>query len=101
MPKKPSVENRSTIRQLYKILYLLDAQRRRKCLSIILFLDLVNAFNAMNHSAIFYILRLCGYLDEDIALLIRLYDRTFFFIGNHFSAEARLKELILAPMSQI
>ena len=64
---------RSTIRQLYKILCLLDAQRRRKCLSLILFLDLVNASNAMNHSAIFYILRLCGYPDEDIALLIRLY----------------------------
>jgi hypothetical protein len=42
----------------------------------------------MNHSAIFYILRLCGYPDEDIALLIRLYDRTFLFIGNHFGNSA-------------
>jgi hypothetical protein len=80
--------SRITIRQLYKILCLLDTQRRRKCISLILFLDLVDVFNAMNHSAIFYILRLCGYPDEDIALLIRLYGRTFLFIGNHFGNNA-------------
>jgi hypothetical protein len=38
---------------------------------------------ATNHRAIFYILRLCAYPEEDIALLIRLDDRTFCFIGNH------------------
>jgi hypothetical protein len=76
---------------LYKILCLLDAQRSRKYLSLILFfLDLVNAFNTMNHSAIFYILLLYGFPDEDIALLIRIYDRTCFFIGNHFGDGAAL-----------
>ena len=78
---------------MYKILGLLDAQRSRKYLSlIILFLDLVNAFNAMNHSAIFYILLLYAFLDEDIALLIRvrIYNRAFLFNGNHFGDSAAL-----------
>ena len=80
--------NRSTIRQLQKIICLLDAQRRQKSRSLILFLDLINAFNAMNHSAIFSILRLYGFPDDDIALMTRLYDHTFLFIGNYFGNSA-------------
>ncbi len=105
--------NRSTIWQLQKIICLLDAQRRQKWRSLILFLDLIHAFNAMNHSAIFSILRLYGFPDAeiadiikefnamnhsaifsilrlygfpdaDIALMTRLYDHTFLFIGNRF-----------------
>jgi hypothetical protein len=42
----------------------------------------------MNHSAIFSILRLYGFPDADIALMIRLYDHTFLFIGNRFGISA-------------
>ena len=80
--------NRSTTRQLCKLQCLLDAQRRAKSLSVMLYLDLANAFNAMNHRAIFHILRLCGFPDEDIELFIRLYERTFLFIGNRFGNSA-------------
>ena len=80
--------NRSTIRQLQKILCILDAQRRQKSRSLILFLDLINAFNAMNHSAIFSILQLYGFPDADIALMTRLYDHTFLFTGIFFGNSA-------------
>jgi hypothetical protein len=65
-------KNRSTTRQLCKLQCLLDAQRRAKSLSVMLYLDLANAFNAMNHRAIFHILRLCGFPHEVIKLFIRL-----------------------------
>ncbi len=42
----------------------------------------------MNHSAIFSILRLYGFPDADIVLMIRLYDHTFLFIGNSFGNSA-------------
>ena len=42
----------------------------------------------MNHSAIFSILRLYGFPDADIALMTRLYDHTFLFIGNYFGNSA-------------
>ena len=81
-------KNRSTTRQLCKLQCLLDAQRRAKSLSVMLYLDLANAFNAMNHRAIFHILRLCGFPDDDIKLFIRLYERAFLFIGNRFGNSA-------------
>jgi hypothetical protein len=80
--------NRSTTRQLCKLQCLLDAQRRTQSLSVMLYLDLANAFNAMNHRAIFDILRLCGFPDEDIELFVRLYEHTFLFMGNRFGNSA-------------
>ena len=47
--------NRNTKRQLGKLCSILAEQRRRKqSLSVILYLDIKNAFNAVNHRAIFH-----------------------------------------------
>ena len=49
--------HRSANRQLCKIHGILANQRRRKeSLSVMLYLDIKNAFNAVNHSAIFQVL---------------------------------------------
>jgi hypothetical protein len=49
--------DRSTQRQLGKLRSIFAEQRRRKeSLSVVLYLDIKNAFNAVNHRAIFYIL---------------------------------------------
>jgi hypothetical protein len=76
MPKKPSVEAEARFGS--------DIRYYASLTPSVVVNASLNAANAMNHSAIFYILRLCGYPGEDIALLIRLYYRTFLFIGNHF-----------------
>ncbi len=54
------------------------------------FIDSLDTYEYVRHGSlmIFYILRLCGYPDEDIALLIRMYNRIFLFIGNHFGNSA-------------
>jgi hypothetical protein len=81
-------KNRSTQRQLCKLQCLLAAQRRTKSLSVMLFLDIKNAFNAMNHRAIFHVMQLCGFPADDIRLFQRLYKRTFLFMGNLFGESA-------------
>jgi hypothetical protein len=70
-------KDRSTQRQLCKLQCLLAAQRKAKSLSVMLFLDIKTAFNAMNHRAIFYIMKLCGFPEDDILLFQSLYRRTF------------------------
>ena len=47
-----------------------------------------NAFNAMNHRAIFHVMQLCGFPADDIRLFQRLYKRTFLFMGNLFGESA-------------
>ncbi|MFM9151106.1 MAG: RNA-directed DNA polymerase, partial [Candidatus Planktophila sp.] len=81
-------KNRSTQRQLCKLQCLLAAQRRAKSLSVMLFLDIKNAFNAMNHRAIFHVMKLCGFPADDIRLFQRLYRRTFLLMGNLFGESA-------------
>ena len=81
-------KNCSTQRQLYKLQCLLAAQRRAKSLSVMLFLDIKNAFNAMNHRAIFYVMKLCVFPVAGIRLFQRLYKRTFLFMGNLFGESA-------------
>ena len=84
-------KNRSTQRQLCKLQCLLAAQRRAKRLSVMLFLDIKNTFNAivaMNHGAIFHVMKLCGFPADDIRLFQRLYRRTFLFMGNLFGESA-------------
>jgi hypothetical protein len=56
---------RSTKRQLGKLHSILAEQRRRKAsLSVILYLDIKNAFNAVNHRSAFYILEAKGSLTK-------------------------------------
>ena len=81
-------KNRSTQRQLCKLQCLLAAQRRAKSLSVMLFLDIKNAVNAMNHRAIFHVMKLCGFPADDVRLFQRLYRRTFLFMGNLFGESA-------------
>ncbi len=64
---------RSTKHQLFKLHSILHHQRKMKAdLSVIVYLDIKNAFNAVNHRAI--ILEACGFHEADIALFRRLYD---------------------------
>ena len=68
------LDDRSTKRQLGKLHSILAEQRRRKeSISVILYLDIKNAFNAINHRAIFYVLEAKGFPSEDIALFKRMY----------------------------
>ena len=52
-------------------------RRQKKTLSVVLYLDIKNAFNAINHSAVFYILEAQGFPEEDIALFQRMYTGSF------------------------
>jgi ribonuclease HI len=80
---------RSTKRQLSKLHSILHHQRKMKAdLSVILYLDIKNAFNAVNHRAIFYILEACGFHEADIALFRRLYDGSFLVMANKFGTSA-------------
>jgi hypothetical protein len=57
-------------------------QRKLKSdLFIILYLDIKNAFNAVHHQAIFFILEACGFPEADIALL---YDGLIHVMSNKF-----------------
>ena len=80
---------RSTKRQLSKILGLLhDHRKRQKCLSVILYLDIKNAFNAVDHRPIFEMLTAYGFPAEDVALFRRMYSGKFLCVGNLFGLTA-------------
>ena len=80
---------RSTQRQLSKLHSILAEQRRRKAsLSVLLYLDIKNAFNAVNHRAIFHIFAAKGFPEEDIALLQRMYTGSFLVMANRFGISA-------------
>jgi hypothetical protein len=81
--------HRSTKRQLGKLHSILAEQQRRKdSISVILYLDTKNAFNAINHRAIFYVLETKGFPSEDIALFKRMYTGSFFVLANRFGRSA-------------
>ena len=81
--------HRSTKRQLGKLHSILAEQRRRKeSISVILYLDIKNAFNAINHRAIFYVLEAKGFPSEDIALFKRMYTGSFLVMANRFGRSA-------------
>jgi len=81
--------NRSTKRQLGKLHSILAEQRRRKqSLSVILYLDIKNAFNAVNHRAIFFILEAKGFPAADVALFRRMYTGSFLVMSNQFGRSA-------------
>ncbi len=65
--------NRSTKRQLGKLKSIFAEKRRRKqSLSVVIYLDIKNAFNAVNHRAVYHILEAKGFPAADISLLRRL-----------------------------
>ena len=81
--------HRSTKRQLSKLHGLLsDHRKRRKCLSVVLYLDIKNAFNAVDHRPIFAILTAYGFPAEDVALFRRMYSSKFLCVGNPFGRTA-------------
>ena len=81
--------NRNTKRQLGKLCSILAEQRRRRqSLSVILYLDIKNAFNAVNHRAIFHILEAKGFPEADIALFRRMYTGSFLVMSNQFGRSA-------------
>lgn len=85
--------NRSAKRQLAKIHGILADQRRRRGprggLSVMLYLDIKNAFNAVNHRAIFYMFEAYGFPEQDIDLIRRMYSRSFLTIQNSFGGQQR------------
>jgi hypothetical protein len=81
--------NRSTKRQLGKLHSILAEQRcRKQSLSVILYLDIKNAFNAVNHRAIFSVLEAKGFPEADIALFRRMYTGSFLVMVNQFGRSA-------------
>ena len=81
-------KGRNTQRQLFKLQSFLEDQRNAKHPVVLLYLDIKNAFNAMNHRALFRIMELCGYPAADIELFRRMYKGTFLFMGNPFGDSA-------------
>ena len=86
--------NRSAKRQLAKIHGILEDQRRRRGprggLSVMLYLDIKNAFNAVNHRAIFYVFAAYGFPEKDVDLIRRMYSRSFLTIQNSFGGTAAI-----------
>ena len=87
--------DRSTHRQLNKLGSILAEQRRNRrhrrlgqSISVIIYLDIKNAFNAMNHRSIFYMLEVYGFPKEDVDLFRRMYNGTFLVMINTFGVSA-------------
>ena len=80
-------KGRSTQRQL-KLQSFLEDQRNAKHPVVLLYLDIKNAFTAMNHRALFRIMELCGYPAADVALFQHMYKGAFLFLGNPFGDSA-------------
>ena len=57
-------------------------------MSVILYLGIKNAFNAINHQAIFSIFEACCFPEADIALLRRMYTGSFLVMKNQFGESA-------------
>jgi hypothetical protein len=81
--------DRSTKRQLGKLTSILAEQRRKQeGVSVVLYLDIKNAFNAVNHRAILFILEANGFPVEDINLFRRMYTGSFLVMANLFGKTA-------------
>ena len=80
--------NRSTKRQITKLQCLIERSRRRRTISVMLYLDIKNAFNAINHRAMLEVLRACGYPEQDVELFRRMYAGTFLTVTNQFGISA-------------
>jgi hypothetical protein len=49
-----------------------EQRRRKQALSVVLYLDIKNAFNAVNHRVVYHVLEAKGFPAADIALFCRL-----------------------------
>ncbi len=79
----------TTKRQLAKLHCMLANQRRKKeGISVLLHLDIVNAFNSPTHRAIFSILEAMGFPAEDVILFRRMYSGSFLVMVNQFGMTA-------------
>ena len=82
-------KGRSTKRQLSKLHSILRHQRQSKLgLSVVLYLDIQNAFNTVNHRAMFAILEACGFPEADVDLFRRIYAGSFLVMANRFGISA-------------
>ncbi len=75
--------------QHFKLQSFLEDQRNANHPVVLLYLDIKNAFNAMNHCALFHIMELCAFPATDIALFQHMYKGTFLFHGNQLEIELR------------
>jgi hypothetical protein len=86
--------NSSAKRQLARIHSILTDQRRwrgpRGGISVMLYLDIKNAFNAFNHRAIFYVFEAYGFPEKDVDLIRRMYSKSFLTIQNSFGGTAAI-----------
>ena len=57
---------------------------------MIIYLDIKNAFNAVNHRTVFHVLEAKGYPPEDLALFRRMYNGTFLVMENRFGRSAAI-----------
>ena len=57
---------------------------------MILYLDIKNALNAVNHRTVFYVLEAKGFPEEDLAFFRRMNNSTFLVMSNHFGRSAAL-----------
>ena len=64
---------------------LADQRREKDDISVLLYLDIVNAFNAPNHRAIFSILEAKGFPADDIDLFCQMYSGSFLVMVNQFA----------------
>ena len=68
-----------------------EQRRRKQGLSVVLYLDIKNAFNAVNHRAVYHILEAKGFPAADITLFRRLYTGAFLVMSNQFGQSAACK----------
>ena len=80
--------HRNTKRQISKLQGLLAQQCRDKSQSVVLFLDIKNAFNAVNHRAIFSLLEAYGFHKVDVDFFRRMYSGKFLSVVNTFGESA-------------
>jgi hypothetical protein len=80
--------DRSTHRQLSKLQAILAEQRRTKSISVLIYLDIKNVFNAMNHRLIYSMLEIYGFPTADVDLFRRMYYGTFLVMVNVFGNSA-------------
>jgi hypothetical protein len=80
--------NRSTKRMFTKLQSLLERACRRYTVSVMLYLDIKNVVNTINHRAILAVLRACGYPEQDVELFRRMYTGPCLMVANLFGLSA-------------
>ena len=58
--------------------------QRKQGFSVVLYLDMKNEVDTMNHRAIFYAQDAKGFPEPGISLFLRMYTGSFLVVSNHF-----------------